>query len=169
MSITSTSTGLLITKTTVDGARLLRFGWNGKETPVNLPSDVSPTHAVETSDGCFIVCQKLTCGGAVTKFNAGGEKMCHYPVADSPYNFDPCYATLGYGDMILVADAAGSQVIVLNPRLEHEHALRNEKHTKIEQIRKLCFDERSGKLFVGHNSCAVSVYKMPPASDRFVM
>lgn len=168
MSIAAISSGLLVTTALEKNrARLILLEGDGKAKPINLLDDVSPAYAFKTSDGSFIVC---THDGAVCRFNENGEPMHTYVRGNDPRLLDPYYATLGYGDELLVADPVGFQIFVFDLQLplRRLRVLLDEKQTKIGPVRKSCFDERSGKLFLVRNDREVSVYKVPHASDSSV-
>ena len=146
-TLSVTSSRLLVTSRN----QLRQFDAVGDElSPVDLPRDMDPHHAVESLTGTFIVSHsdKEMKQGQVSEVNTGGQVLRQFSGSRLlPLGFTPHVAVDSQGN-IFVADITSDYILLLNSELALRRVIIDEHQLNYKGPYRLCYNEHSGQLLV---------------------
>ena len=147
LTLSVTSSRLLVTSR--NSNQLTQFDSFGDELRlVDLPDDMKPHHAIETTTGTFIISHENTKlkKHQVSEVNTGGQVLRQFSGSHLlPLGWAYHVAVDSQGN-IFVADRDNHRISVLNSKLVLRRIIINEC---IEQPLRLCCMKQSGQLLVG--------------------
>jgi len=146
-----------------DPKQLRQFDAVGDELrQVDLPDDMEPHHAVESSTGTFIVSHRDTqvkqCH--VSEVNTGGQVLRQFSGSSLiPLGFTPHVAVDSQGNIFVTglhSDCDTGRILLLDSQLALRRVIIDEHQLNYKRLRRLCYSEHSGQLPVGfENGVAV--------------
>jgi len=151
LTLSVTSSRLLVTSR--NSNQLTQFDSFGDELRlVDLPDDMKPHHAIETTTGTFIISHENTKlkKDQVSEVNTGGQVLRQFsgsrllPLSIAPLS--ALHIAVDSQGNIFVADRDNHRISVLNSKLVLRRIIINEC---IEQPLRLCCMKQSGQLLVG--------------------
>jgi len=159
-TLSVTSSRLLVTSRDLN--QLRQFKAVGDELRlVDLPDDMTPSHAMESPTGTFIVShynEQLE-HSQVSEVNTGGQVLRQFSGSRLlPLDGTPDVAVDSQGN-IFVADWDNERILLLDSRLALRRVIIDEHQLNYKIPRRLCYSEQSGQLLVGlRNDAFVAVF-----------
>jgi len=156
--------------TPLNSKQLLIFNSEQKlKKRIPLPGRMEPRHAAETDHKTVIVChwgrRNNTNMFQIGEFDSTGNQVKVFSGPDDLNDFP--HMNLDVDGRVLVVDSWNCRVILLNKDLQLERTL--VEHLDNNPYR-LCYVERTGRLYVGESGESVKVYDIsyPPSTENHV-
>ena len=166
--------------TPLNSKQLLIFNSEQKlKKRIPLPGRMEPRHAAETDHKTVIVChwgrRNNTNMFQIGEFDSTGNQVKVFSGPDDLNDFP--HMNLDVDGRVLVVDSWNCRVILLNKDLQLERTLVEHlqlERTLVEHLDnnpyRLCYVERTGRLYVGESGESVKVYDIsyPPSTENHV-
>ena len=134
-----------------------------------------PRHAVETSDGAFVILHKYKGSEgmvwSVSKVNRFGQIVRSFnPKGHSEILHKPCHLVLGYDNEVFVADPGRDNITQLDSDLRWSAESLTIAATRVHwPPRRLYYDAKEDTIYVGQEFGGVQVHKLDQNADKKIM